>query len=418
MKTLIWIAAILIVLTVVVVAGGQRLLAGPDRPPEPPEQGTVSLPFGAIDVDEMWTERISEVERSLAESFREEAPEEFDADGDGLRTYELLACSGGGSNGAFGAGFLCGWTAAGTRPDFKIVTGVSTGSLMAVLVYVGPNYDDELKEVFTAYAGEEVIAKRGALAGLFSDGTYDTAPLKGLIDKYVDDDFMAAVAAKHHAGHRLYIGTTNLDTGEFVIWDMGEIAESGRPEAKDQFRNVLLASCAVPVLFPPVYFAVESDGNTYYEMHVDGSAFAQVFFRGFLIEFEDATEDLDLIQGPEVELYVIRNGTIREPDTRRNVGPRAVSIASRTIESLFDITLDASLFRMWVLAVRYGIGFNFVAIPSDAGVELDPITFGGEAALQLFDLGYEMAQQEDPWLDHPPTLDPDELLHGEALASP
>ena len=215
---------------------------------------------------------------------------------------------------------------------------------------------------------------------------------------------------KHAAGYRLYVGTTNLDTTEFVIWDLGEVASSGRPDALSHFRNILIASSAIPVLFEPVYFEVESEGKTYHEMHVDGSAFAQVFFRGFLLEFEDALDDMGMTTMPEIDLYVIRNGRMEDFDTHQCIPGRTVAIASRTIASLFQITLDASIFRLYVLAERNGMHFNLAAIPDDADIDLDPFEFALEPMQRLFDLGYQLAEQGDPWTELPPKLDPDELM--------
>ncbi len=248
------------------------------RPPVPPPGAIVTSPYGAIDIDELHFGLNSAFERSLELSFQAEPPGEFDVDGDGIREYSLLALSGGGSKGAFGAGLLCGWSESGSRPDFKVVSGVSTGALQATFAFLGPDYDDVLREVYTFFDTRDIYRKRWKLAGLISDSINDTWPLGKLIDRCVTKDVLAEVAKRHAAGHRLFVGTTNLDTSEFIIWDMGKIASSGRSDALDLYRRVLLASCSIPVLFPPVYFEVESAGETYYEMHVDGGTYAQLFF--------------------------------------------------------------------------------------------------------------------------------------------
>ena len=150
-------------------------------------------------------------------------------------------------------------------------------------------------------------------------------------------------------------------------------------------------------------------------MHMDGSAFAQVFFRGFLLEFEDALEDADLSKLPEIDLYVIRNGRLDDFDTRRNTSARTVSIATRTIESLFKITLDSSLFRIYVLAERYGMKFRLTAIPEDCPIRLAPFDFDVALMHELFDLGFQVSKEGDPWMTFPPDLDPDELGRAEPL---
>lgn len=251
---------------------------------------------------------------------------------------------------------------------------------------------------------------RGRLAALFNDSMWDLSPLAATIRSYVTDDLLAKVAAKYKTGHRLLVGTTNMDTAEFVIWDLGEIAASDRPDKKEHFAKVMLASCSVPVLFPPVYFEVEGDdGNTYYEMHSDGSTFSQVFFRGFLLELDDAMGAVDLPANVEVELYIVRNGKLEDVEKRSNVKPSVPSIAGRSIQSLFKITLHGSLYRMYVLARRYGIDFNLAAIPNDAP-DLDPLPFEEQGMSRLWDLGYRLASEGYDWIKVPPKLDRAEII--------
>jgi hypothetical protein len=379
------------------------------RPPAPPEQAGLPFPWGAEEVDAAQAAPDAEFERSLEESFAQESAAEFDADGDGVRTYPILALSGGGANGAFGAGFLCGWSAAGTRPDFKVVTGVSTGSLQATLAFVGSQYDAQLAAIYQ-HPTPEIYRSRGVLAGLFNDAINDMSPLADLIAHYATPEVLAAIAEKHRRGYRLYVGTTNMDTQEFVIWDMGRIAASDRPDAAERFRSVLLASCSVPVMFPPVYFKLEHAGNTYHEMHVDGSTYAQVFLRGFLLDLDDALEDVGITSdNARIILYVIKNGNLAPGEFRQTVAPRTVSIATATIEGLFRLAMEAALYRMYVLAHRYGIEFNLAFLPLEVGRELDPVDFAPEGTRRLFDAGYGLASDGYAWHRHPPGLDPDEL---------
>src|SRR6185369_1305767 len=190
---------------------------------------------------------------------------------------KFLAISGGGSNGAFGAGLLAGWTESGKRPQFDIVTGVSTGSLIAPLAFLGPEYDPQLKEIYTSYDTKDIAKKRSLLKGLTGDAMFSTKPLKELIEKYLDEKLLRAIAVESKKGRLLMVGTTNLDTGRPVLWNIGRIAESGTPEALELARNVLLASAAIPAAFPPVFLDVEVDGKKYQEMHVDGGTTTQAF---------------------------------------------------------------------------------------------------------------------------------------------
>jgi predicted acylesterase/phospholipase RssA len=379
------------------------------RPPAPPEDGNVPFPFGALDPDALPTNADAGLQRSLAESFGQEQPGTFDPDRDGVREYALLALSGGGSNGAFGAGLLCGWSKAGTRPDFKVVTGVSTGALQATFALLGRDYDRQLRDVYVNCTTEDIYQMRGMLAGLLNDAIADTAPLAELIARHVDPELLEAVAERHRTGHRLFVGTTNMDTREFVIWDMGAIASSGRPDAVEQYRKVLLASCSVPVLMPPVYFKVGDGPEARYEMHVDGGANAQVFFRGFMLDFDDAFAEFGLSGPPaETRLFVIRNGKLVVDRPRENLPPRALALATATINHHFTITLDAALYRMYVLAHRYDMDFNLAQIPPDSPLELDSMVFDPEGMRALFELGYELALSGYDWQKHPSGLDPDE----------
>lgn len=379
------------------------------RPPAPPPGVPVSTPFGAIDVDELHFELNSGFEKSIRRSFQSEDPNEFDADGDGVRTYSLLALSGGGAKGAFGAGVLCGWTESGTRPDFKVVSGVSTGALQATFAFLGPDYDDELREVYTNFGTADIYRKRSLLTALMSDATNDTWPLKEMIDSYITEETIAKVALRHSEGRRLFVGTTNLDTSEFIIWDLGKIAASGRPDALEHYRRILLASSAIPVLFPPVYFDVEAGGETYSEMHVDGGTYAQLFFRGYMLEFEDAMRAAGMESSrSRVELYIIRNGTADERDERTVVPARVVSIAANTIKALFKLSGSSALYRVYVLARRNSIDFNLAAIPNDFTPEFDSIDFDQDATKALFDFGHNAAVNGYDWLKAPPFLDADE----------
>ena len=380
----------------------------------PPAGASTARPWGAIDLETFDTNVPSGMQQTIAESIRGEDPREFDADGDGVREYDFLALSGGGAHGAFGAGMLCGWTERGDRPNFKVVTGISTGALQATPAFLGSDYDPLLRRFYTEISTADIYRKRSAMAAIIADATCDTMPLRRLLDGAIDEQVLAAVAAKHRAGHRLFIGTANMDANEFAIWDMGAIAASGRPDARRRYIDVLVASAAVPVLFPPVYFDVEVEGRPCREMHCDGGAEAQVFLRGFMLDVEDALEGAGLTTG-EVQgrLFVIRNG---RPDDRPGyaaIEPTALSIAEATIEKLFKVSTTASLYRMYVLADRYGVDFNLRFIPQDFDVGFPSLEFDRAGMNRLFDLGYRLGRDSAEWDKHPPDIDPDELAGAE-----
>lgn len=381
------------------------------RPPAPPKNVPASLPWGAVDLETFHTDDASGLQETIAASFKSESAADFDRNRDGVKEYDLLALSGGGSYGAFGAGVLCGWSARGDRPDFKVVTGVSTGSLQATPAFLGKDYDALMKRLYTEIGNTDIYEKRSLIDGLIGDGTMDTAPLRHLLESAIDDKVLAAVAEKHRRGHRLFVGTTNMDASDFVMWDMGAIASSKRPDARQRYIDVLVASCSVPVLFPPVYFDVNVAGRQYFEMHADGGAEAQVFFRGFMLDLEDALNDAGInLARVKSHLFIIRNGKADDRHMYAAVEPRTVSIASATIEKLFKISSSASLYRIYVLASRYRIDFNLRCIPTDFPLDFDSLDFNSAGMQALFDLGYRMSKDGVPWLKAPPGLDPDELF--------
>jgi len=386
------------------------------RPPTPPAGSPITYTWGSMHLDVDQNEPDSQLEQSIITSILDEPEELFDPDRDGRTEYALLVLSGGGSAGAFGAGFLSGWTKAGTRPDFKIVTGISTGSLQATFAFLGSDYDDKLTEVFTQYDTDEIYTKRSLLGSFLGDSAWDAAPLKELIDRYITDDVLAAVAAKHATGHRLFLGTSNMDTREFIIWDMGAIASSKRPDKLEHYRNVMLASSSIPVLFPPVYFNVEIDGKDYYEMHMDGGVKSQLFLRGFMLDFEETLEEAGVEDKVDAFLYVIRNGKANEETNRSIVSASSLSIASATINGVFTLSTDSSLFRVYVLANRNNIDFNLAAIPDDAFPELNPLVFDLATMRKVYDYAFEKAKMGYEWAKVPSGLDPAELIETSASA--
>ena len=196
----------------------------------------------------------------------------------GLPPDYFLAISGGGDDGAFGAGLLCGWTDRGDRPVFKLVTGISTGALSAPFAFLGSEYDRYLKQVYTQTEAADVFKTRGALiAAVAADALSDTTPLRQMVSKFLTPELIDRIADEYRKGRILLIMTTNLDQGRPVIWNIGAIAESRHPKSRELIIDILMASAAIPAVFPPVMLNVSYGGVDYQEMHVDGGAIAQVF---------------------------------------------------------------------------------------------------------------------------------------------
>jgi predicted patatin/cPLA2 family phospholipase len=310
----------------------------------------------------------------------------------------FLTVSGGGSDGAFGAGLLVGWSASGTRPEFELVTGVSTGALIAPFAYLGKQYDPILKEMYTTYSTDAFLRKRPVKGLLGGSALASNKPLAGLIAKYVDQKFMAEIAAAHMTGRRLLIGTTNLDAQRPVTWDMGKIASSGNPEAIHLFRNVLLASAAIPGVFPPVFINVQADGKTYDEMHVDGGTTNQVFLLPNQLMVANDVERKTRFR-PRRRVYVIRNG--RVGPEHKVVRARTLSIASRSVSTMIKYQGIGDLYKMYAFSKRNGIQYRLATIPTDFK-NTSTETFDTVYMTKLYNLGYKLGKQGYRWQKKPP----------------
>ena len=309
----------------------------------------------------------------------------------------FMAISGGGDNGAYTAGLLNGWTQAGTRPEFKLVTGVSTGALIAPFAFLGPKYDATLKEVYTTIAAKDVIKTRSFISGVFGDAMADNAPLWTLTRKSVNEDLLKAVAAEYAKGRFLLVGTADLDARRPIIWDMGKIATYGGPKALDLFVSIMIASASIPGGFPPVMIDVEVDGKRYQEMHVDGGTMAQVFAYPAVLSAKGMAKASGASR--DRTLYVIRNARL-DPDWAQ-VDRKTMSIAGRAVASLIHTQGIGDLYRMYATTQRDGVDFNLAFIPASFNAPHKE-EFDNAYMRQLYDVGYEMALNGFPWLKTPP----------------
>ena len=367
----------------------------PERQPLPPEY-TLKASIPGIPEARFWGD---EWPTFALERFEEFTVADFQREYDGIygKPHNYLAISGGGANGAFGAGLLVGWTATGERPEFTMVTGVSTGALTAPFAFLGSDYDGEMKTMYTTISTKDIAKKRKLLAVLSSDSMADTTPLKALIAKVIDAEMIDAIAREHKKGRRLFIGTVNLDAGRSVIWNIGAIAVSDYPQKITLIQDLLRASAAIPVAFPPVFITVEAEGKQYDEMHVDGGTGSQVFVYPAAVDWQAITRKLKVKGKPQV--YVVRNSFL---DADYNGVKRSVfPIASRTIDSLIRTQGVGDLYQIYALCQRDGNDFNLAYIPSDFTDEpaegFDPVYMK-----KLFDRGYQMSLEGYPWEKAPP----------------
>ena len=310
-----------------------------------------------------------------------------------LQATNFLAVSGGGANGAFAAGLLCGWTASGTRPQFSAVTGVSTGAMIAPFAFLGPQYDGILRDNYTAVETKDILSPRPILEAIFSDALADSKPLERLVGGCVDQALLEAIAEEYQKGRTLLMLTVDLDAQRPVIWNMTAIAASWHPESLYLFRRVMLASASIPGAFPPVMMDVEVDGDRYQEMHVDGGVMQQVFFYppSFVLESELRAAGL---RHRDRRLYVIRNAHLES--TASCVERRTLKIAARAIGTLIQTQGLGDVGRLYATAQRDGFDFNIAYIPNGSEAppsnEFDPVYMK-----KLFDRAFELARHGYPW---------------------
>lgn len=340
-------------------------------------------------------------QRDIIESFKQESRRDFPENADGIIIYPALAVSGGGDQGAYGAGLLNGWSKAGTRPVFKVVTGVSTGALVAPMAFLGKEYDARLEKLYTTISTKDILHEKGPLSFLMSDSVASSKPLEHLIAKNFDMEDLAKIAKAHSEGRRLYIATTNLDAQKLVIWNMGKIASIGTKEALDLSRRVLLASASIPVALPPVYFDVDINGKRYDEMHVDGGTTTQVFFLFGLTEhLKKAMEKagIDPLKR-RLKLYIVLNSLVRP--SWQEVNDRTLDIASRAVNTLIMAQFLGDLYRLFAFSEDQSVDYNLAYVPDDY-IRRPKELFDRAEMRRLFDLGYEEAVKGYPWHKDPP----------------
>lgn len=369
----------------------------------PPERLEAQVQIPGMPGVRTWGDQFSPVfQKDIVESIRQEQQSGLFKMGD---TVGILAISGGGGDGAFGAGLLCGWTAAGDRPSFKLVTGISTGALTAPFAFLGPAYDAKLKKVYTTISAKDIFRMKSPFGMLQTDAITQNDPLAQLTTEYIDEQMLKDIAAEHAKGRRLYIGTADLDAQRPVVWNMGAIAASGRPEALDLFRKVMIASAAVPVAFPPIYFKVEADGQSYDEMHVDGGVANQVFLYGPVLNPLKMQKELGISQlRRKFQVFVIRNTQLK-PNWRK-VRPLIRSIAPRTVSSLIKAQGIGDLYRIFATSQRDGFDFNLAVIPDELNTANRADEFDNRVMNELFDTGYRLARYGYRWRKMPPGFFP------------
>nr|WP_277613852.1 patatin-like phospholipase family protein [Acinetobacter nematophilus] len=304
-----------------------------------------------------------------------------------------MAISGGGDNGAFAAGVLGGLSASGQRPYFKVVTGISTGALIAPFAFLGTPYDDILQTVATSVGPDKIFQHRNIFMGLAKDGMANSKPLAKILKQYITPEILNLVAKEYRKGRVLQIGTTDLDSGRQVIWNMGEIASSNSPNALELFCKIIIASASIPGVVSPVMIDVEVNRKKYQEMHVDGGVVSQVFLYPATL-----MEELERVTGKhlsrEVHMYVIRNGRLKSnwSETKK----RTLSIGGRAINILIQSQGINDLLHLFQIAKQDNVDFNLAYIGEDFNVE-HAQEFDRHYMQKLYEYGFNFAATHQQW---------------------
>ncbi len=308
---------------------------------------------------------------------------------------DTLAISGGGANGAYAAGVIYGWTKTGQRPHFQLVTGVSAGALAAPFAYLGPSWDELLRATYFSPSINKLMQSRGFLR-LFTPGLYRKAPLESLVRSYVTESLLTAVAAEQAKGRRLLVATTDLDTEQLVVWDMGAIASRGGPAARALFAQVLIASATVPGVFEPTMIKVQGQGRAFEEMHVDGSADSAFFAipQAVFLGLRTAATHSDH------RLFILVNGQLNSPFA---VTPRAtIPVLRRTVDAASKASLRSALLATLQFCQRQGCRLNVSAVP--VSEKDDPLDFSAAHLQSLFAAGQRAAETGTAWQTVAPAL--------------
>src|SRR5215471_12588888 len=320
-RRLLWLACVLAPLFPQGCATEKRIDAVPDN-----LQAAATVPGFETTIRYFPTDatHVQEFEGDYLKSLAAETMDRYNSGEEdiALPPASYLAISGGGDNGAFGAGLLNGWTATGTRPTFKLVTGVSTGALIAPFAFLGEAYDAQLKSIYTGVSLADIAKQRSVWSVIYGDAMADTTPLRHLVEKTVTQELLNAIAVEHSHGRILLIATTNLDVRRPVVWNITKIAASKVPGSLELVHKILIASAAIPGTFPPVMIDVQAKGKAYQEMHVDGGTTGQVFVYPAAIQ-------LNALAKRQRALYIIRNARL-DPQWAQ-VDRRTLPIAFRAI---------------------------------------------------------------------------------------
>jgi hypothetical protein len=325
-----------------------------------------------------------------------------DSQGRPIAPRNVLVLSGGGMNGAYSAGVLKGWTASGTRPPFDVVTGISTGALIAPFAFLGPEYDAELERLYTSMRRENIFRPRL----LWLDSIASSEPLEKQIAASATAEILQKIAAAHRQGRRLYVGTTNLDTKKPVVWDLGAIAARNSAESRTLIQKVLLASCSVPGLLPPVAIDVEIDGKRFTELHADGGITASVFLQPQMVGIGPNGEVPSDAAGLSVRVIVA--GTLHPTATPTKL--ELLSISSESVNAMLQSKLEGDLTQLFLIARYARADFKVAGVGQDrCRAASNSMSFDQQFMRALFDDGFQGGKDGTAWRSTPPGLEKSQI---------
>ncbi len=312
------------------------------------------------------------------------------------KNVDYLVLSGGGAAGAFSVGALKAWSDKGGRPEFDIVSGVSTGALIAPYAFLGRTYDDTLVDLYTSGVAKELVDADFLPKGLLGPSLLKEAPLRRMVERHLTPDILAKVATEHRKGRRLFVLTTNLDSQRAVIWNMGAIANSARPDALKLFQDVVIASASIPGIFPAVLIKATAGGQAFEEMHSDGGSSSQVLTipEGWMVNPQIKAWP----KGLKLNMYVIVNNALMpEFATTTN---NTFAVMARASSALIKAQTRSALVATYVYAQKNGIRFRVAAIDAQIPYTMtDPFNTGYMRA--VYNLGYAKMSSGSLWKDKP-----------------
>lgn len=387
-----------------VALAGCNLVQGPERPLPLPDG---VIPEQVIDADDpvesvtpLRPDDLARVGKLIQAEQKKRIDEERakNPNAPPPRKYNILALSGGAVYGAYSAGVLCGWTLSGLppekggRPEFDVVTGISTGALIAGFAFLGPKYDDLLRREYTTVRTEDLYTRQRSLRRIFAESFVDNTAFRRRVDAVFTDCVMREIAAEHEKGRRLYIGTTNADTKRIVLWDIGAIARRGTEDARRLIVDVVVASASIPAFFPPVRINVTIDGRPYEEVHVDGSVSRSLFFRPpYFPDDQREAVGPDTLAGSN--LYVLVAGKINPPPAAVRLRTLPLALDSSTTV-LYNLT-RGDLYRMYTYTLLTGMNLRVAAIPDDEEVPKSATEFDPAEMTKLFEAGFRYGRVGD-----------------------